>query len=216
MIIGVLPRRSDSRMISSVISTTAYRLNSTFFLVIAALVASAGSTRAGDWPQFLGKTRDGVYADRDLASAWPATGPTVNPGSEMSGQGLAGPAVAGEKLVLFHRVDDKERVECLDAKTGKELWSAGYATTYQDDFGFDEGPRATPAVVGGTGLYLRRFDRGGALLGFAERQADLGGGYQDTISARLKDISAGPARRWWKGKAVILNIGAGRRRHRRV
>ena len=65
------------------------------------------------------------------------------------GQGFSGPAVADHKLVLFHRVNDKETVDCLDAKTGKELWAFDYPTAYQDDFGFDEGPRATPSIAGG-------------------------------------------------------------------
>src|SRR5262249_47129399 len=56
---------------------------------------------------------------------------------------------ASGKLILFHRLDDKETVECLEAQTGKLLWSLSYPTAYRDDFGFDEGPRATPAIDGG-------------------------------------------------------------------
>jgi outer membrane protein assembly factor BamB len=29
------------------------------------------------------------------------------------------------------------------------VWAADYATSYKDDFGFDEGPRATPTIAGG-------------------------------------------------------------------
>jgi outer membrane protein assembly factor BamB len=54
--------------------------------------------------------------------------------------------VASGKLILFHRIDDKETIECLDAITGKSLWTFDYPTAYRDDFGFDEGPRATPAI----------------------------------------------------------------------
>ena len=79
---------------------------------------------------------------------WPADGPTVLWKRDV-GQGFAGPVVAGGKLILFHRVQDKETVECLDARTGKTLWAADYPTGYVDDFGFDEGPRATPAVAEG-------------------------------------------------------------------
>ena len=32
-------------------------------------------------------------------------------------------------------------------RTGKELWQTGHLTDYRDDFGFDEGPRATPAIT---------------------------------------------------------------------
>jgi outer membrane protein assembly factor BamB len=57
--------------------------------------------------------------------------------------------VAAGKLILFHRMGDRETIDCLDAASGKELWRRDYPTAYHDDFGFDEGPRATPAVDGG-------------------------------------------------------------------
>ena len=40
-------------------------------------------------------------------------------------------------------------VQSLDARTGAEQWSYGYPTSYRDDFGFDEGPRAVPVVANG-------------------------------------------------------------------
>src|SRR5439155_17125993 len=65
------------------------------------------------------------------------------------GAGFAGPVVAGNRLILFHRVRNEEVVESFDAKTGNPQWRYAYATTYQDDFGFDEGPRAAPVVANG-------------------------------------------------------------------
>src|SRR5678815_3744067 len=61
-------------------------------------------------------------------------------------RGFAGPVVAGERLILFHRVGGEEVVEALNARTGAPLWRFAYPTTYRDDFGFDEGPRAVPVV----------------------------------------------------------------------
>jgi outer membrane protein assembly factor BamB len=98
-----------------------------------------------DWPQLLGPTRDGVYAGHDLGDSWPSSGPTVVWQKDV-GQGFSGPAVAAGRLILFHRLGDKQTVECLEATTGKRFWSFGYPTAYHDDFGFDEGPRATPAI----------------------------------------------------------------------
>ena len=37
----------------------------------------------------------------------------------------------------------------MDANTGKTIWTFDYATSYRDDFGFDEGPRAVPVIAGG-------------------------------------------------------------------
>src|SRR5258706_7119248 len=120
-------------------------------LCVKSLIASlllAVTARASDWPQFLGPTRNVVYAGSDLATTWPKEGPPQL-WQKRVGQGFSGPVVASGKLILFHRLDDKETVESLDAKTGKANWSFDYPTSYRDDFGFDEGPRATPAIADG-------------------------------------------------------------------
>jgi outer membrane protein assembly factor BamB len=57
--------------------------------------------------------------------------------------------VANHKLLLFHRRLDREVVDCLDARTGSPIWSFTYPTGYQDEFGFDDGPRATPSIAAG-------------------------------------------------------------------
>ena len=112
------------------------------------LLLCAALLLASDWPQFLGPTRDGVYAGTDIASSWPATGPPVVWRKDV-GEGFAGPVVTGGKLILFHRTAGKEIVECWDATTGAKVWSYDSPTAYRDDFGFDEGPRAAPVVVDG-------------------------------------------------------------------
>ena len=101
-----------------------------------------------DWPQFFGPDRNGVYDGPALSESWGTRGPTVV-WRKGVGQGLSGPVVAGDRLVLFHRVNNREVVEAMDAATGKTLWQYGYPTAYRDDFGFDEGPRAVPVVAGG-------------------------------------------------------------------
>ena len=103
---------------------------------------------AADWPQFLGPERNGVYRGPALAEAWDADGPPVAWRRQV-GEGLSGPVVVDGRVILFHRVSDREVVETFDERTGKSLWQYGYSTTYRDDFGFDEGPRAVPVVVDG-------------------------------------------------------------------
>lgn len=102
---------------------------------------------ATDWPQFLGPNRNGSISQSNLAAAWPKEGPPIV-WQHKAGEGFAGPVVSNGKVILFHRADGKEVVECLDAKTGKELWRGDYPARYRDDFGFEEGPRATPAIAG--------------------------------------------------------------------
>ena len=114
----------------------------------ALLLALALPLAAQDWPQFLGPFRNGSTRITNLATQWPKEGPPVL-WQRKVGQSLAGPIVSGERLILFHRVENKEIVECLDAKSGNELWKSDYATGYVDQMGHDPGPRATPAVAEG-------------------------------------------------------------------
>ncbi|MFN8007890.1 MAG: PQQ-binding-like beta-propeller repeat protein [Terriglobia bacterium] len=103
---------------------------------------------AQDWPQFLGPSRNGVYSGAPLGEAWPATGPPLV-WKIPAGQGFSSPVVSNHKVILFHREENQERIDCLDSKSGKLIWSFSYPTRYRDDFGFDEGPRGTPAIVAG-------------------------------------------------------------------
>jgi outer membrane protein assembly factor BamB len=112
-------------------------MNVFFFFAVVITMSAA------DWPQFLGPGRDGAYpgtlAGRNAVQQWKVA----------VGAGFAGPAIVQGRVILFHRVRNKETVEALDAKTGKRVWVFDYDTTYRDDFGFDEGPRAAPVVAGG-------------------------------------------------------------------
>jgi outer membrane protein assembly factor BamB len=104
------------------------------------------SVSAHDWPQFLGPQRNGIYSGPPLTTSFPAGGPK-KAWQKNVGTGFAGPVVAGDRLILFHRVNDEEVVDALDAKTGAPRWHYAYKTSYRDDFGFDEGPRAVPVVA---------------------------------------------------------------------
>lgn len=121
----------------------------------AALAAGAATKPAAgaDWPQFLGPTRDGVYAGADVADGFPPGGPNAVWKVDV-GEGWAAPMVAGGRVLAYHRVADEAVLDCLDAGTGKPLWRAKHPTDYVDGFGFDAGPRATPAVAGGRAFTL--------------------------------------------------------------
>ncbi len=111
----------------------------------ATLVSAAA---AGDWPQILGPTRDGVAAaDEKLAHSWPAEGPLAEWRRQV-GSGYAGVAVAGGRVFLFHRVGDSEVLEALDAATGETLWRDSHPTTFVPQVGGGDGPLCVPAVHG--------------------------------------------------------------------
>ena len=116
-------------------------------LVMSLVSAPAGSI-AADWPQFLGPTRDGRSPEKIVESFGPE-GPKIRWRNQI-GHGLAGPIVAGGKVIVFHRDGDEAIVEAFDVSDGKSHWRAAYPTDYRDDFGMDDGPRSVPTVAGGS------------------------------------------------------------------
>jgi outer membrane protein assembly factor BamB len=50
--------------------------------------------------------------------------------------------------VLFHRIEDEERVEAIDVATGKERWHFSIPTNYVSRISSDDGPRCVPVVHG--------------------------------------------------------------------
>jgi outer membrane protein assembly factor BamB len=120
-------------------------------LSVCSTVLGAGlvcAVLAADWPQFLGPTRNGVSTETGLATTWPKEGPP-QVWEKKVGAGWSGPIVSAGRVILFHRLENREVVESLDAATGKPQWKFDYATGYVDKFGFDDGPRATPLVGNG-------------------------------------------------------------------
>ena len=109
-------------------------------------IGIGGPGLAQDWPQFLGPNRDGRYSGPPIAADWPGGSPK-EVWRRPVGEGFAGPVVAGDRVFVFHRLGDREVLDALAVATGEPLWRYEYPTTYRDDFGFDEGPRAAPVVV---------------------------------------------------------------------
>ena len=191
------PRRANIR---SRVVTFAPRLQT----LAGMLAAATLQVQAGDWPQFLGPNRNGATAETNLASSWPKDGPPIL-WQRNVGQGFSGPVVGTGKLILFHRIDNKETVECLDAKTGKEIWKGNYPTSYRDDFGFDEGPRATPAIAesrvftfGAEGMLSCWNVESGAKVWIVDTKAQFhaGKGFFGVACSPIVE-----------GSVVILNIG---------
>jgi outer membrane protein assembly factor BamB len=136
-------------------------------LALLALVTAGlcvGNLCADDWPQWLGPQRDGVWREKRLLEKFPATGPKVVWRTPIS-EGYSGPAVADGFVYITDRVRakgvdnpkdpfgkgikvaGKERVICLEQKTGDIVWTHEYDCPYQVSYG--AGPRATPVVSGG-------------------------------------------------------------------
>ncbi len=133
-----------------------------------------------DWPHFLGPHLDATTRETKLLDRWPAAGPKLV--WEMTrGEGYACPTIAGGRLVYFHRVGERETVDCLDPETGRRFWRYDYAVAYEDRYGFSPGPRASAVIdegrvfiVGVTALLHCLDLKTGAVIWKRDLRADYG------------------------------------------
>lgn len=100
-----------------------------------------------DWPSFLGPTHNGISRETRISKKFPSSGPPLL--WEMSkGTGYASPAIAGDKLVFLCRRGNQEVVDCLHPETGERYWQHSYPTAFEDRYGYNNGPRASPVIDG--------------------------------------------------------------------
>lgn len=116
-------------------------------LAVWCLVVAA-DLYAGDWPQVLGPNRDGVAVGETLPVKLPAGGPKKLWQVEV-GEGFAGPAVLGDRVVLFHRDDKGERLDAFEAASGEPAWSRSFPASYRGTIADDNGPRCIPILHDG-------------------------------------------------------------------
>jgi outer membrane protein assembly factor BamB len=122
-------------------------------LLACSVVLFAGFSRlsaqeaTGDWPRFLGPTANGISAERDpLLDNWPTNGPPVL-WEKNIGAGYSAPSVREGLLVVHDRGGDEERVNCLEAASGKPIWRYAYPSHFVDPYGYNNGPRSTPLLT---------------------------------------------------------------------
>src|SRR5260370_11442425 len=64
------------------------------------------------------------------------------------GTAYSSAAISGDRLLFIHRIGKEERVECLHRETGERYWSFTYPTQFEDRYGYNNGPRASPVIDG--------------------------------------------------------------------
>jgi len=118
--------------------------------LLASLFAATlvGNGSAQDWPQWRGPNRDAKATSFSAPKTWPKE--LTQKWKVSVGEGVATPALVGNKLYVFARQDGNEILRCLNATDGKELWQDKYeslgATGPAQGF---SGPRSSPAVAAG-------------------------------------------------------------------
>ena len=118
------------------------------FFAIGLCVSAALAAERADWPHILGPAYNCATQESGLMRTFPEKGLPVL--WEMPlGSGMGGPAIAGGRIVVFHRLGEKETVECRDAATGEVRWKFDYDAPYQPRYGGGRGPRTSPVIADG-------------------------------------------------------------------
>jgi outer membrane protein assembly factor BamB len=113
---------------------------------VLALGASGG--HAQDWPQWRGPNRDARATGFSAPQTWPKE--LKQQWKVPVGDGVATPALVGDKLYVFTRQGGQEITRCVDAATGKEIWQDKYeAQPATGPAGSFPGPRSSPTVAEG-------------------------------------------------------------------
>lgn len=113
------------------------------------VVISVSGALAQDWPQWRGANRDARVTGFAAPKTWPKE--LTQKWKTHVGSGDATPALVGERLYVFARQEAEEVTHCLDAGTGKVLWTDKHAVQAISgpDAGQHSGPRSSPAVAQG-------------------------------------------------------------------
>lgn len=118
-----------------------YWLSAALLSVVAINSLAVGA----DWPQFLGKSRNGISTETSLLDSFPAKGPKVRwrvPG----GVGMSAVVVQGQNAVTTWNNEGKQWLASLNSDTGEKQWEAEIGPAYENAMG--DGPRATPTISG--------------------------------------------------------------------
>jgi outer membrane protein assembly factor BamB len=130
---------------------TVSRIGSALSLVPALVMVLGGMVQASDWPAWRGPDGDGISTE----SAW-SHEPLVD-GADILwsadvGEGYSSVVVRGARLYTMGNQNNEDIVYCLEAETGREVWSFRYPCKS----GSYPGPRATPVLSGDRVFSLSR------------------------------------------------------------
>jgi len=103
-----------------------------------------------DWPCWRGPQHNGISKETGWLDQWPEKGPTIAWKASV-GTGFSSVTVSGGRLYTMGNEDNTDTVYCLDAATGKQLWTHSYRCALDAKL-FEGGPTSTP-TVDGDGVY---------------------------------------------------------------
>jgi len=115
------------------------------------LPAVGAGAQGADWPRWRGPDGTGVSIETEWNPKSVNSHPKIAWTASV-GTGFSSVAVKGQYLYTLGNENEKDTIFCLDAKTGRRVWSYSYPC----GLGSYPGPRATPAIDEGFVYTLSR------------------------------------------------------------
>ena len=176
-------------------------------LFAVSMISLVSLAMGDDWAQWGGPNRDAVWHETGIIEKFAQPRINILWRTPIS-NGYSGPVVASGRVYVTDHLsepEETERVHCLDARTGKILWTKEYACAYSG-LGYPDGPRACMVIDDGRAYslgamgHLRCYD---AVNGELLWKKDPGQSY--TLAKIIWGISASPM---VEKDLLILQLGA--------
>ena len=147
----------------------------------SSIAPSSKGDRTSNWPNWMGPMHDGISTEAGWSSAWPEDGLTVKWTANL-GTGFSSFSVVDGLVYSMGHSDGKETVWCLDAESGRKIWSHSYPAVLNPNL-YEGGPGSTPTVHSNM-VFTLSID--GRLIGFRRKTGEnrLGSRPSERIRSR--------------------------------
>lgn len=112
----------------------------------AAIFTLATFSHAADWPHWRGTNFNGISAETNWNTKWPAEGPKQLWKANV-GTGFSSVSVSKGRVYTMGNEKNLDTVFCFEAETGKEIWKHSYPSPLDAKY-YEGGPSVTPTVDG--------------------------------------------------------------------
>ena len=173
-----------------------------WLVALTVQLLSIATAPAAEWHRWRGPDGNGISTEK--IEPWPANGPKVLWKAEV-GLGFSSISIAKGRVFTMGYLTDADVVTCLDATTGKVLWTHSSPGLRMENV-YEGGPNATPTVDGQTVFAFRRQGQVFALdvaTGKVLWERDLA----RELGAKMPEwgFSSSPL---VEGNLVLLNLGS--------
>ncbi len=184
---------------------------------VSVVLCSLAGAQSDSWPRFRGAANTDHSPDTGLLKTWPEDGPKRLWLYEKAGMGYSGFSVLGDHLYTMGTRQGSTVMLCLNAKSGKRVWSTKVGKIYKNGWG--DGPRSTPTIdgdliyaIGGRGDILCAKRKSGKKV-WSRNMSEFGGeipkwGFAESVLIDGKRAVCAPGGE--KGALVALNKKTGK------